>query len=152
MPPSKSNPQALVAPIFSCRTQAVDGKNISGVTVATMIRSISSAPIPLCSRTFRAAPSARALVGVPFSTIRRSRIPVRSKIHWSVVSTIASKSWFVRRPSGRWWAMAVMVALVSDKVSLSSIQYCCCPKPSERLTVTHSTVIVVRIEAAGARN
>ena len=42
-----SNPHAFFAPMRSWIRHAVDGKNMSGVTVATMMRSISAAEIPL---------------------------------------------------------------------------------------------------------
>ena len=63
-----SKPQALVAPILSCTMQAVAGKNMSGVTVATMMTSSSEASMPRRSRHSRAAQVARTLVGVPGST------------------------------------------------------------------------------------
>jgi hypothetical protein len=65
---------------------------MSGVTVATMIRSISSGETPRRSRAMRAARAARSLVAVPGSTTWRSRIPVRVRIHSSEVSTIFSRS------------------------------------------------------------
>src|SRR5258708_33696109 len=47
--PGRWNPQTFLAPIFVCTRHALEGKNMSGVTVATMIRSSSAASIPLCS-------------------------------------------------------------------------------------------------------
>ena len=43
---SRSNAAARCAPIFCCTRQAVAGKGMSGVMVATMIRSICSAVTP----------------------------------------------------------------------------------------------------------
>jgi hypothetical protein len=50
-----------------------------------------------------AAPAATARVAVvsPAAAIRRSRIPVRSTIQASLVSTMRSRSALVSRPSGR---------------------------------------------------
>ncbi len=76
----RSNPQAFFAPIFSWITQAVDGKSISGVTVATMMQSISSAEMPRRSRHCRIAGTARSLVAPSFRN-RLSTIPVLSRIH-----------------------------------------------------------------------
>src|SRR5262252_6078070 len=42
--------------------------------------------------------------------MRRSMMPVRSRIHSSEVSTIRSKSWFVSRPSGTYMPVPAMVA------------------------------------------
>ena len=63
-----SKPQARLAPILSWTRQAVAGKSMSGVTVATMIRSSSEAAIPRRRSASRAASAASALVGVPGST------------------------------------------------------------------------------------
>src|SRR5277367_2029670 len=96
----RSNPHALFAPSRSCTRQAVAGKNISGVTVATMITSISLPSIPRFARHTFAASTARSLVATPSSTICRSRIPVRSVIHWSLVATIFSRSALVNNRGG----------------------------------------------------
>src|SRR5512135_1351695 len=64
----RSNPQAFVALIFSWMMQAVAGKNMSGVTVATMITSISDALIRRCARTFSMALTAMS-EEAPFSMI-----------------------------------------------------------------------------------
>ena len=42
----RSNPHALFAPIFACTRHAVLGNNMSGVTVPTMITSMSSGVRP----------------------------------------------------------------------------------------------------------
>ena len=62
-----SNPQAFEAPIWVWTRQAVAGKIMSGVTVATMMRSISEAAMPRRSRHSRAAALARAEQPTPFS-------------------------------------------------------------------------------------
>src|ERR1700722_19699156 len=96
----RSNPHAPFAPILSCTRHAVAGKNMSGVTVATMITSTSAAVIPRFSRHTRAASTARSLVATPLSTMCRVWIPVRSVIHWSLVATIFSRSAFVNTRGG----------------------------------------------------
>src|SRR5581483_10119501 len=89
-----------LAPSLCCTTQAVEGKNMSGVTVATMIAPIWSVASPRSASARQAAFTAKSLVATPLSTICRSRIPVRSKIHWSEVSTIFSRSWLVSSRGG----------------------------------------------------
>ena len=84
--------------IFDWTLQAVDGKKASGVAVATTIRSISSG-VAFPSRALRAASAAMSEVVSP-SLIRLSFIPVLVVIHWSEVSTIFSRSKFVRALSG----------------------------------------------------
>ena len=68
---------------------------MSGVTVATMIASISWGSMPPRANAIFAASAARSLVATPLSTTWRSRIPVRLNIHSSLVSTIFSKSLLV---------------------------------------------------------
>jgi hypothetical protein len=96
----RSNPQAFGAPILSCTMQAVAGNIMSGVTVATMMQSISVASMPRRSRQTLTASTARSLVATPFSTMWRSRMPVRSVIHSSLVETIFSRSALVSRRGG----------------------------------------------------
>src|ERR1700722_5989179 len=88
----RSNPHARVAPRLLWTRQAVAGNIISGVTLATTIRSISEAGTFLLARTSRAAAVARSEEATPFSTTWRSRMPVRSRIHASLVSTSFSNS------------------------------------------------------------
>ena len=73
---------------------------MSGVAVATTMRSTSSGSTPACSSACRAAGSARSLAAWSGSAMCRSRIPVRVTIHSSEVSTIASRSAFVSTRSG----------------------------------------------------
>jgi hypothetical protein len=47
---------------------AVEGKNMSGVTVATMITSMSDGVMPRSAKVFLAASTARSLVATPLST------------------------------------------------------------------------------------
>ena len=91
-------------PSSFCTRQATLGKGPSGEEVATRIMSSSEAATPDRSRASRAAAVASSNVGVPGSAIRRSRIPVRSAIHWSVVSTVRSSSAFVTIRSGTYWS------------------------------------------------
>ena len=71
---------------------------MSGVTVATMIRSTADACRPACPSAASAAGRARSESASSGAATRRSRIPVRSTIHSSDVSTIcASSSFFITR-------------------------------------------------------
>ncbi|EWS65529.1 hypothetical protein Y695_01215 [Hydrogenophaga sp. T4] len=93
-------------PSLCCRMAAVDGNTMSGVDVATMIRSISLPSTPAASMAFRQASAAMSLAKTPSATKWRARIPVRSTIHSSLVSTppAASRSTMsalVRRRGGR---------------------------------------------------
>ena len=74
---------------------------MSGVTVATTMRSMSSAVMPRRRSASWAALEARKEQPVPLSTIRRSLMPERSRIHSSEVSTILSRSSFDSTRSGR---------------------------------------------------
>ena len=57
---SRSNAAARNAPIFLCTRQAVDGNGMSGVIVATMIKSICSAVTRAIFMARRAASAARS--------------------------------------------------------------------------------------------
>src|SRR5262245_56867906 len=78
----------------------VRGRGCSGVAVATIIRSISAGVRPARLIAAAAALVPRLAVVSSGPATRRSRIPVRSTIHSSLVSTRASRSALVRRPSG----------------------------------------------------
>ena len=80
--------------------QAVDGIVISGVSVQTIIISSCSAVMPAISMACLAAIVHISDVLTPSGAKCRSRIPVRSRIHSSDVSTIFSKSAFVTTLSG----------------------------------------------------
>ena len=80
------------SPIRFCIRQAVLGNTRSGVVVPITSRSISAGSTSAASRALRHAASASVAVVSSPSTIRRSRIPVRSRIHWSLVSIICSRS------------------------------------------------------------
>ncbi len=58
--------------------------------------------------------------GVPGSVKRRSRIPVRSVIHWSLVSTILSRSELARTFSGKDMPVPVMPAEYSVRAVMAS--------------------------------
>ena len=73
---------------------------MSGVMVATMIRSISAAVTPAAAIARRAASSAMSEVVSAGPAIRRSRMPVRVVIHSSEVSTMRSRSALVITRSG----------------------------------------------------
>src|SRR5581483_9214161 len=91
-PPETSNPHAPVAPILFCTRQAVEGNIMSGVTVPTMIISTSLAAMPRMARHFFAASAQMSLTPSPLANTCRSRMPVRSTIHSSLVSTNFSRS------------------------------------------------------------
>ena len=65
---------------------------MSGVTLASTISSISAGSVLVCASTAFAASVAKCEVAMPFSTMWRSRMPVRVRIHSSLVSTIFSRS------------------------------------------------------------
>jgi hypothetical protein len=90
----------IPAPIFFCTMQAVAGKNMSGVTVATMMSWMSSAVTPASAMARRAASEARSLVAWSAAAMRRSLMPVREVIHSSLVSTIFERSSLVSTFSG----------------------------------------------------
>ena len=73
---------------------------MSGVTVATTIRSIEAASTPASASAARRPARAMSVSACSSAAIRRSRIPVRSTIHSSVVSTNCSRSLFVNTRSG----------------------------------------------------
>ena len=75
-----------------CTRHAVEGKNMSGVTVQRMMAFTSEAATPRCASAQRAASMAISEVAIPAGAMWRSRIPTLSRIHWSFVSTIFSRS------------------------------------------------------------
>ena len=76
------------------------GMSCSGVAVATISRSMASGVSPACLIAAAPASVARLAVVAPSTAMRRSRMPVRSTIHWSLVSTRCSRSALVRTCSG----------------------------------------------------
>ena len=94
----RTKPQRM--PSASPTNAPVCGSGCSGDAVATISRSMSSGASP--ARLIASAAAAVASVAVvsPRPATRRSRMPVRSTIHASFVSTRASRSAFVTRPSG----------------------------------------------------
>src|SRR5689334_5167422 len=70
---------------------------------------MSFASRPAMSSALRAAFSARSLDACSGAAMRRSRMPVRSTIHSSDVSTIRDRSSFVSRRSGTYMPVPVMV-------------------------------------------
>ncbi len=91
---------AFLAPSAFCTRHATDGKLLSGLIVATMIRSSfagsKSADFNACFAAF----VAKWLLRSPLAAMRRSLIPVRVVIHSSLVSTIFSRSKLVKTFSG----------------------------------------------------
>jgi hypothetical protein len=88
-------------PRSACTSTAVAGKVLSGVEVASTIKSIDCASTPAAASAARAAASAMSEVVSPFAAMCRSRIPVRCVIHSSEVSTIRDNSALVRTRLGR---------------------------------------------------
>src|SRR5947207_14092981 len=86
----------VLAPIFFCAKQAVAGKIMSGVAVATRSRSISSGEIFACSLALSAAFAAMSLVVSSLLATRRSLIQVRGVIHSSLVSTMRERAALVK--------------------------------------------------------
>ena len=99
-PAERSYAAASTAPSVFAISAAVEGKEKSGVTVATSSRSMSLASTPASASAARAAGSARSESACSGAAIRRSRMPVRSMIHSSEVSTCCASSSFVTTRSG----------------------------------------------------
>jgi hypothetical protein len=97
---SMSNAAAWLAPILRCTTQAVEGKGMSGVIVATMIKSICSGVTRARAMATSAALAARSEVCSCLAAMRRSLMPVRLVIHSSDVSTIFLNCSLVSTRSG----------------------------------------------------
>ena len=70
---------------------------MSPVTVAHTIRSTCAPEMPAVSRARVAASTARSEVTTPSSAKWRASMPVRSRIHASVVSTLSSNHEFGTR-------------------------------------------------------
>ena len=88
-------------PILRWTIEATDGKVMSGVVVATTIKSTSCGPRRASLSARFAASTARSLVGWSSRALCRWRMPVRSTIHSSEVSTIFARSALVTTCSGR---------------------------------------------------
>ena len=99
-PAERSYAAASFAPSWSARIAEVEGNIMSGVTVATIRRSTSVPSLPACSSACRAAGIERSESACESAAMRRSRMPVRSMIHSSDVSTICASSSFVITRSG----------------------------------------------------
>ena len=78
----------------------VAGSGVSGVHVATTMRSSCSGEMPALASARRAAAVARSEVASPSAAKRRSRMPVRSRIHSSFVSRNDANSAFGTTRSG----------------------------------------------------
>ena len=96
---SKAKPSFM--PSAACTIVAAEGKVRSAVEVARMIASIPSAAIPALASAALAARVARSDVVCPSAAKWRRSIPVRERIHSSVVSSDASNSEFGTTRSGR---------------------------------------------------
>ncbi len=108
-------------PSFCCTTAAVAGKVMSGVVVATMIRSTSSVgerrhfPAPCVP-----AAAARSEVSLALGRDMALRMPVRCWIHSSEVSTVLASSSLVMTRVGRVGADAADDGLLVGHADLAS--------------------------------
>ena len=73
---------------------------MSGVVVPTMMTPMSAGVMPACAIALVAASFARSDVATPGSTMWRSLMPVRCRIHSWFVSTIRSRSSLVSSRGG----------------------------------------------------
>ena|SRR5690606_29648611 len=94
---------------------------MSGVTVATIIKSTSSPLTPLCLRHCSIAFTDKSLLASHLAAMRRSRIPVRSRIHSSDVSTIFDRSSLVSFLSGTYMPTPEMQARLIVNLLYSSL-------------------------------
>ena len=90
-----SNAAACLAPSRAWRSHAWEGRSRSGEQVARTTASRSSGVSPVCSSTCSAAALAMQAFDSSGPATRRSRMPVRSRIHWSDVSSRVENSSFV---------------------------------------------------------
>jgi len=86
-----SNAAALYALIFSRTMQAVEGAILSGVAVATMMRSMANGDRRASAKASIAALDARSLVNSSTFAIRLSLIPKFSYTHSGVVGTCSDR-------------------------------------------------------------
>src|SRR5277367_961680 len=119
----RSKPQAFLAPMRSCTRQAVAGNIMSGVTLARTISSMSAGSVLVFASSALAASVARCELATSLSAMWRSRMPVRLRIHSSLVATTFSRSAFVSTFGGRKPATPVILAAMRwDMMLLGS--YC----------------------------
>ena len=76
------------------------GKIVSGVVVPTTMKPMSAGVMPACAIAPSAASLAMSDVAIPSLTMCRSRMPVRCRIHSSLVSTSFSRSALVSTRGG----------------------------------------------------
>ena len=101
-----SNAGQPAIPSLFCKMQALDGNTMSGVDVATMMRSISPGCKPAACKAFFAASKAKSLHDTSGAAKCRAWMPVRSTIHSSevsmpVVASRLAKSALVSRSGGK---------------------------------------------------
>ncbi len=89
-------------PSRACSSAPQLGNTMSGVVVPKAMKSTSAGRDARGIQGARAARSARSTVVSPLAAMCRRSIPVRSRIHSSLVSIIFSRSKFVRTFSGRY--------------------------------------------------
>ncbi len=96
-----SKPKPLVTPSAACTRSAVAGKASSGVLVARMIASTSAGSAPASASAARAAAVPMNAAVSCGAAMWRWRMPVRSRIHSSDVSTVRASSSLLTTRSGR---------------------------------------------------
>ena len=111
-----------------CKMAAVDGNTISGVDVATIIKSTSPTPRPAASSAARHAGSARSLALTSGAAKWRAWMPVRSTIHSSEVTTplaasSAAKSALVRRRGGKKLPVPVILEYFAWNCAVIGLYY-----------------------------
>src|SRR6185437_2009934 len=119
---------------------------MSGVTVHTIMASSSDAAIPRWHKASRPAATAISDVAMSLSAICRSRIPVRSTIHLSFVSTIFDRSSFVRIPGGTKQPRAVILAVGNYECPLPNLN----PSPDLKKEpgITMLQLVKMQVETA----
>ena len=96
-----SKPKPRVTPSAACTRNAVAGNAWSGVLVARMIASTSPGTAPASARAARAAAVPMNAAVSCGAAMWRCRMPVRSRIHSSVVSTVRASSSLLTARAGR---------------------------------------------------
>src|SRR5271169_2809350 len=107
-------------PNRACSNVPTFGNTRSGVVVPTQMRSMSAALTCAAAMARRAACSARSVVVSPSLATWRRSIPVRERIHSSLVSTNFSRSALVSTFSGRKLPVPAMREYIAILRSLTS--------------------------------
>ena len=95
----RSYAAGALMPSFAATRAATFGLRSTDVQVATATRSMSAAVRPEPASALPAAAAAMSAT-VSLSAMRRVAMPTRSRIHWSLVSTIWARSSLVSTRAG----------------------------------------------------